>query len=175
VKPVNYGLFPLEVPLVSVRKGFSTFFALGNADLVAFSALVLAAVAASQAFLEALSSASREEMRALAASKASVVQTKGEENRIKKTKKGIRDKQSIGKRITFRSLSSLQILDTFSAQSDKFLHQDLSEKHVSTKITQGTEEKYQDQHAHHRMSSWTDGFPKKHQRLLTSSNAWNHD
>jgi hypothetical protein len=65
-------------PLLASKRAFSTFFALANADLVAFSALVLAAVAASQAFLEALSLASREEMRALAASKASVVQTKGE-------------------------------------------------------------------------------------------------
>jgi hypothetical protein len=56
---------------------------------VAFSALVLAAVAASQAFLEASSSASREEMRALAASKASIVQTKGEENQIKKQRKAL--------------------------------------------------------------------------------------
>jgi hypothetical protein len=66
------------------KRAFSTFFALANADLVALSAVVLAVVAASQAFLEASSSASREEMRALAASKASTVQTKGEESRIKK-------------------------------------------------------------------------------------------
>jgi hypothetical protein len=49
----------------------------------------LAAVAASQAFLEALSSASREEMRALAASKASTVQTEGEGSRIKKQRKAL--------------------------------------------------------------------------------------
>jgi hypothetical protein len=66
------------------ERAFSAFFALANADLVAFSAVVLAAVAASQAFLEASSSASREEMQALAASKASTVQTKGDESRIKK-------------------------------------------------------------------------------------------
>jgi hypothetical protein len=60
--------------LLASESAFSAFFALANADLVAFSALVLAA---SQAFLEASSSASREEVRALAASKASVVQTKG--------------------------------------------------------------------------------------------------
>jgi hypothetical protein len=70
--------------LLASKRAFSAFFALANADLVTFSAVVLAAVAASQAFLEASSSASREEMRALAASKASVVQTKGEESRIKK-------------------------------------------------------------------------------------------
>jgi hypothetical protein len=75
--------------LLASERAFSAFFALANADFVAFSALVLAAVAASQAFLEAPSSASREEMRALAASKASIVQTKGEENRIKKQRKAL--------------------------------------------------------------------------------------
>jgi hypothetical protein len=70
--------------LLASESAFSAFFALANADLVAFSAVILAAVAASQAFLEALSSASRDEMRALAVSKASLVQTKGEESRIKK-------------------------------------------------------------------------------------------
>jgi hypothetical protein len=75
--------------LLASERAFSAFFALTNADLVAFSALVLAAVAASQSFLEALSSASREEMRALAASKASIVQAKREENRIKKQRKAL--------------------------------------------------------------------------------------
>jgi hypothetical protein len=70
--------------LLASERAFSAFFALANADLVAFSAVVLVAVAASQAFLEALSSASRDKMRALAASKASIVQTKGEESQIKK-------------------------------------------------------------------------------------------
>jgi hypothetical protein len=46
--------------------------------------VVLAAVAASQAFLEASSLASRDKMRALAASKASIIQTKGEKSQIKK-------------------------------------------------------------------------------------------
>jgi hypothetical protein len=41
---------------------------------VDFSVVVLAAAAASKAFLEALSSASRDDMRALAANKASVAQ-----------------------------------------------------------------------------------------------------
>jgi hypothetical protein len=41
---------------------------------VDFSAAVFAAVAASKAFLEALSSASRDDMRALAADKASAAQ-----------------------------------------------------------------------------------------------------
>jgi hypothetical protein len=51
----------------------------------------LAAVVASQAFLEASSSTSRDEMRALAASKASVVQKK-EGSRVKEVKKSTRDK-----------------------------------------------------------------------------------
>jgi hypothetical protein len=74
IKPFSHDLLPLDVLLISVRKGLLAFFALTNADLVDFSAVVLAAVAASQAFLEALSSASRDEMQALAAAKASAVQ-----------------------------------------------------------------------------------------------------
>jgi hypothetical protein len=60
--------------LLASERAFSAFFALANADLEDFSALVLAAVAASQAFLEASSSASRDEMRAFAATKASAEQ-----------------------------------------------------------------------------------------------------
>jgi hypothetical protein len=75
--------------LLASERAFSAFFSLANADLLDFSAVALAAVAASQAFLEALSSASRDEMRALAASKASVVQTEGEESRIKKQRKAL--------------------------------------------------------------------------------------
>jgi hypothetical protein len=60
--------------LLASERAFSAFFALANADLLDFSAVVLAAVAASQAFLEALSSASRDEMQALAATKASAIQ-----------------------------------------------------------------------------------------------------
>jgi hypothetical protein len=75
IKLFSYGLLPLDALLISVRKGFLRFFfALANADLVDFSALVLAAVAASQAFLEASSLASRDEMRALAATKSSAAQ-----------------------------------------------------------------------------------------------------
>jgi hypothetical protein len=68
IKPFSHGLLPMDVLLISVRKG------LANADLVDFSAVVLAEVAASQAFLEASSSASRDKMRALAAAKASASQ-----------------------------------------------------------------------------------------------------
>jgi hypothetical protein len=46
--------------LLASERAFSAFFALANADLVDFSAVALAAVMASQAFLEASSSASRE-------------------------------------------------------------------------------------------------------------------
>jgi hypothetical protein len=75
--------------LLASERAFFAFFALANADLVDFSAVALAAVAASQAFLEASSSASRDEMRALAASKAFVVQIEGEESQIKKQRKAL--------------------------------------------------------------------------------------
>jgi hypothetical protein len=68
-------------------------------------------------------------MRALAASKASVVQ-KGRRKSNKEAGKGTRDKQNLGKKITLKSPSSFQILDTFSAQSDKFLYKDLSRKNM---------------------------------------------
>jgi hypothetical protein len=60
--------------LLASERAFSAFLALANADLVDFSVVALAVVAASQAFLEALSSASSDEMRALAAAKASEIQ-----------------------------------------------------------------------------------------------------
>jgi hypothetical protein len=90
--------------------------------------VALAVVATSQAFLEASSSASRDEMRALAVAKASAVQQRGKEKSSKEAKKGIQDKQNIGKKITLGSPSSLQVLDTFIAQGDKLLHQVLSRK-----------------------------------------------
>jgi hypothetical protein len=68
--------------LLASARAFSAFFALANADLVDFSVVVLVAVTASQAFLEASSSASRDEMRALAAAKSSVVQE--EERKLNK-------------------------------------------------------------------------------------------
>jgi hypothetical protein len=113
--------------LFASERAFSVFFALANADLVDFSAVALATVVASKAFLEASSSACRDEIQALAATKASAIQ-KGKRKSNKVAKKGTQDKQSIGKKITLGSLSSFQILDTFSAQSDKLLHQDLSRK-----------------------------------------------
>jgi hypothetical protein len=79
-------------------------------------------------------------MRALAVAKASAIQI-GKQKSNKTAKKGSEDKQKIGKTITLGSHSSFQILDTFSAQSDKLLHQDLSRKiYVSMKITQETKE-----------------------------------
>jgi hypothetical protein len=70
--------------LLASVKAFSAFFALASADLVDFSALTLAAVAASKAFREALSSASSDKMRALAVAKASAVQQGGKEKSSKK-------------------------------------------------------------------------------------------
>jgi hypothetical protein len=114
--------------LLASERSFSIFFTLASADLVAISAVALAAVAASQAFLEASSSASRDEMRALAVAKVSAVQQKRKEKSSKEAKKGIKDKQSIGNKITLGGPSSLQVLDTFIAQGDKILHQVLSRK-----------------------------------------------
>jgi hypothetical protein len=65
--------------LLASVKAFSAFFALASADLVNFLALTLAAVAASKAFREALSSASSDKIRALAVAKASAVQQGGNE------------------------------------------------------------------------------------------------
>jgi hypothetical protein len=48
--------------LLASAKAFSAFFALASADLFDFSALTLAAIAASKAFQEALSLASSKEI-----------------------------------------------------------------------------------------------------------------
>jgi hypothetical protein len=74
VQPLSHGLLPLEVLLFNISQAFSAFFALINADLFDFSALTLAAVAASKAFRATLSSVSSEEMHALAVTKASARQ-----------------------------------------------------------------------------------------------------
>jgi hypothetical protein len=60
--------------LLASVKAFYVFFALASADLVDFSTMTLAAVVASKAFREASSSASSDEMRALAVARASAVQ-----------------------------------------------------------------------------------------------------
>jgi hypothetical protein len=72
--------------LPSVR-ALSAFFALASADLVDFSALTLAAVATSKTFLEASSSASSDEMRALAVARASAVHQRGKKSQAKKQRK----------------------------------------------------------------------------------------
>jgi hypothetical protein len=73
VQPISHSLFSLEVLLVSISQAFYAFFALASADLVDFSALTLAPMAVSKAFLEASSSASSDKMRALAIARASTV------------------------------------------------------------------------------------------------------
>jgi hypothetical protein len=109
--------------LLASVKAFSAFFALASADLDDFSALTLAVVAASKAFRKALSSASSDEMRALAVARASAVQKGGKETSSKDAKKDRHDKQIKEKKFTLGGLSSLQILDTLVAQGDKFPHQ----------------------------------------------------
>jgi hypothetical protein len=69
--------------LLASVKAFSAFFALASADLVDFSALTLAAVAASKAFQEASSSASSDEIRALAVARASAVQKEERKSQAK--------------------------------------------------------------------------------------------
>jgi hypothetical protein len=76
--------------LLASVKAFSAFFALASADLVDFSTLTLATVAASKAFREASSSASSDEMRALAVARASVVHQGGKEKSSKKQRKAYR-------------------------------------------------------------------------------------
>jgi hypothetical protein len=73
--------------LLASDKAFSAFFALASANLVDFSVLTLAAVAASKSFLEALSSASSDEMRALAVARASAVHQRGKKSQAKKQRK----------------------------------------------------------------------------------------
>jgi hypothetical protein len=73
--------------LLASTRAFSAFFALASADLLDFSALTLAVVAASKAFLEALSSASSDEMRALVVARASVVHQIGKRSQGKKQRK----------------------------------------------------------------------------------------
>jgi hypothetical protein len=69
---------------------------------VDFSEVVLAVAAASKAFLEASCSASRDDMRALAADKASAAQ-EGKSKSSKETEKSTQDRQNIGKKVTLKS------------------------------------------------------------------------
>jgi hypothetical protein len=76
--------------LLALERAFSAFFALADADLVDFLALTLAAVAASKDFLEASSSASSDEMRALAVARASAVHQRGKKSQAKKQRKAFK-------------------------------------------------------------------------------------
>jgi hypothetical protein len=114
--------------LLALARSFSAFFALANADLADFSALTLAAVAASKAVLEASSSASSDEMRALAVFRAPEFDKEERKNQAKKQSQACKDEQVLKMRLTFRGLSNFLILDTFIAQGDKSLHQVLSRK-----------------------------------------------
>jgi hypothetical protein len=87
IQSLSHGLFSLE--MLASAKAFSAFFALASADFVDFSALALVAVAASKACLEASSSASSNEMRALAVTRASAVHQGGTEKSSKEAKKGM--------------------------------------------------------------------------------------
>jgi hypothetical protein len=91
--------------LLASAKAFSAFFALASADLCDFSAFALAAVATSKAFREALSSASSDEMRALADAKASAVQQRRERRSQRKSKEKHTRQAKIGQRINLRKLS----------------------------------------------------------------------
>jgi hypothetical protein len=73
--------------LLASARAFSAFFTLASADLVDFLTLTLAAVAASKAFLEALSSASSDEIQALAIARTSAVHQRGKESQAKKQRK----------------------------------------------------------------------------------------
>jgi hypothetical protein len=114
--------------LLALARSFCAFFTLANADLADFSALTLAAVAASKAILEALSLASSNEMRALAAFRAPEFNKEERKSQAKKQSQACKDKQVLKTTFTFRGLSNFQVLDTFIAQVDKSLHQILSKK-----------------------------------------------
>jgi hypothetical protein len=86
--------------LLASAKAFSAFFALASADLIDFSALTLEAVAASKAFLEASSSASSDEMQALAVARASAVHQRGKVKQISKERHT--RQANIGKEIYLR-------------------------------------------------------------------------
>jgi hypothetical protein len=72
-----------------------------NADLFNFSALTLAAVAASKAFRATLSSASSKEMRALAVAKASARQQGGKKKSSNQQRKACKI-SNIGKGVHLR-------------------------------------------------------------------------
>jgi hypothetical protein len=92
--------------LLALAKSFSAFFALANADLADFSALTLAAVAASKAILEAASSASSDAMQALAAFRAPELNKEERKSQAKKQRQACTDKQVLKTRLTFRGLGN---------------------------------------------------------------------
>jgi hypothetical protein len=93
--------------LLASNKAFSAFFTLANADLFDFSALTLAAVAASKAFREALSSASSDEMRAFAIAKTATGQQGGKKKSSSKQRKAYKIRKAR------KSNSPLEALATF--------------------------------------------------------------
>jgi hypothetical protein len=126
--------------LLASVKAFSAFFALVSADLVDFSALTLAAVAASKAFLEALSSASKDEIRALAVAKASIIRKKG--GRVSRIKKHIKELE-ISRVQTRRLPSEALAVFKYSAHSvpkamNFFISTCQGKNHMSIRITQET-------------------------------------
>jgi hypothetical protein len=158
--------------LLASVKAFSAFFALASADLVDFSALTLAAVAASKAFLEALSSASKDEIRVLAVAKASVVRKKkGESEYDTEASKGTQNKQSTAKKNTLGSPRSFQVFGTLSAQGDEFLHQCLSRQKPREHKDHARNIR-KDNHSHHQGSSWNHGLQGKRRLPSISSTAW---
>jgi hypothetical protein len=94
------------VLLVSISQVLFCFFAFANANLADFSALTLVAVAASKAILEALSSASSDEMRALAAFRAPEFNKEERKSQAKKQRQACKEKQVLKTRFTFRGLSN---------------------------------------------------------------------
>jgi hypothetical protein len=62
VKPLSYGLLQLRSLLISISKCFFSFLALVSADLVAFSAETLVALALSQASTKAFTSVSKDDI-----------------------------------------------------------------------------------------------------------------
>jgi hypothetical protein len=157
--------------LLASVKAFSAFFALASADLVDFSSLTLAAVAASKAFFEALSLASKDEIRALAVAKASVVRKKVKSEYDKEANKGTRNKQSTDKKNTLGSPSSFQVFGALSAQGNEFLHQCLS-RQKPRQYKGHTRNTRKDNHSHHQGNSWNHELQGKHRLPSISLTGW---
>jgi hypothetical protein len=126
--------------LLASVNAFSAFFALASADLVDFSALTLAAVAASKAFLEALSSASKDEIWALAVAKASVVRKKSEKvSMIKKQIKELKISRAQTRRIPLEALAAFKYSTHSVPKATNFFISACEGKNrVSIRITQET-------------------------------------